>query len=85
MLTRIQSLIPLFLALCAGTAAAEIRHELVADVSADRIEADIRKLVGFGTRHTLSETESDTRGIGAARRWIEGEFRRISEDCGGCL
>ena len=63
----------------------EIRHQLAADVSAERIEADIEKLVSFGTRHTLSDTESDTRGIGAARRWIEAEFRRISEDCGGCL
>jgi hypothetical protein len=41
--------------------------------------------VDFGTRHTLSETASDTHGIGAARRWIEAEFRRISEACGGCL
>lgn len=65
--------------------AEEIRHDLVADVSADRIEADIRKLVGFGTRHTLSETQSDTHGIGAARRWIADEFRRISAECGGCL
>ncbi len=65
--------------------AGEIRHALVADVTAERIEHDIRKLVGFGTRHTLSETESDTRGIGAARRWIEEEFNTISRDCGGCL
>jgi hypothetical protein len=71
--------------LALATQAEEIRHELVADVSADRIETDIRKLVGFGTRHTLSETESDTRGIGAARRWIADEFRRISEECGDCL
>ncbi|GAB4536957.1 MAG: M20/M25/M40 family metallo-hydrolase [Parvularculaceae bacterium] len=60
-------------------------HELVEGVSAERIEADITKLVSFGTRHTLSETESDTRGIGAARRWIFEEFERISRDCGGCL
>ncbi|HEU4813706.1 MAG TPA: M28 family metallopeptidase [Xanthomonadaceae bacterium] len=53
--------------------------------SAERIEADIRTLVSFGTRHTLSETESDTRGIGAARRWIHAEFERISAACGGCL
>lgn len=63
----------------------DIRHELAADTSADRIEKDIRKLVGFGTRHTLSETQSESRGIGAARRWIESEFRSISADCGGCL
>ena len=43
--------------------------EIVRAVSADRIERDIRTLVGFGTRHTLSDTESETRGIGAARRW----------------
>jgi len=60
-------------------------HAQVADVSAERIEADIRKLVSFGTRHTLSETESDTRGIGAARRWIKSEFEAISKECGGCL
>ena len=50
-----------------------------------RIEADIRKLVSFGTRHTLSDASSETRGIGAARRWIRAEFERISRDCGGCL
>ncbi|MEL6227316.1 MAG: M28 family peptidase, partial [Pseudomonadota bacterium] len=60
-------------------------HQLAADVSADRIKADVEKLVSFGTRHTLSETESDTRGIGAARRWIFEEYTRISDACGGCL
>ena len=53
--------------------------------SAERIEPDVRTLVGFGTRHTLSDTTSATRGIGAARRWIEAEFRRISAACDGCL
>lgn len=53
--------------------------------SSDRIEADIRKLVSFGTRHTLSDTASKTRGIGAATRWIFNEFTRISKACGGCL
>ena len=56
-------------------------HGFVAEVSADRIEADIRHLAGFGTRHTMSDTKSDTRGIGAARRWIEAEFNRIAEGC----
>lgn len=60
-------------------------HHLQAAVSAERIESDIETLVGFGTRHTLSETESQTRGIGAARRWVAAEFGRISNDCGGCL
>ena len=50
-----------------------------------RIEADVTTLVNFGTRHTLSDTSSTTRGIGAARRWIYAEFERISAACGGCL
>jgi hypothetical protein len=60
-------------------------HGIVADVSADRIEADIRKLVGFGTRNTMSDTLSSTRGIGAARRWIKSQFDSISGTCGNCL
>jgi Zn-dependent M28 family amino/carboxypeptidase len=53
--------------------------------SAARIEADVRKLVSFGTRHTLSSQTDPARGIGAATRWIHDEFERISRDCGGCL
>ena len=60
-------------------------YDVAAAVSQERIEADVRRLVGFGTRHTLSDTVSATRGIGAARRWIRAEFERISADCGGCL
>ncbi|MBC52987.1 MAG: peptidase M28 [Gammaproteobacteria bacterium] len=60
-------------------------HDIAAATSAQRLEQDIATLAGFGTRHTLSDTESDTRGIGAARRWIKAEFDRISADCGGCL
>lgn len=59
--------------------------EIVSTVSADRIESDIRALVGFGTRNTLSDTLSPTRGIGAARRWIKAQFDSISEQCGQCL
>ena len=60
-------------------------HAIVAGASAARIEADVRRLAGFGTRHTLSDTVSQTRGIGAARRWIYAEFQHISRECGGCL
>ena len=60
-------------------------YEIVEAVSAERIEADIRKLAGFGTRNTLSDTVSDTRGIGAARRWIKSEFEKISAECNVCL
>ncbi|CAA9348302.1 MAG: Leucine aminopeptidase-related protein, partial [uncultured Gemmatimonadaceae bacterium] len=60
-------------------------HAVVAAVSPARMERDIRALVAFGTRHTMSDTLSRTRGIGAARRWLFAEFQRISRDCGGCL
>ena len=56
---------------------------IVKDISAQRIEANLRKLVGFGTRHTMSETVSDVRGIGAARRWIKGELDRCAAASGG--
>jgi Zn-dependent M28 family amino/carboxypeptidase len=59
--------------------------EIAASVSADRQKAVIAKLVSFGTRHTGSDTKSDKRGIGAARRWIASEFSSISKDCGGRL
>ena len=51
-------------------------ERIVADISAQRIEQHVRTLAGFHTRHTMSETGSDTRGIGAARRWIKREFER---------
>lgn len=60
-------------------------HAIGTAPSPTRIEADVRKLVSFGTRHTLSDKTSDTRGIGAATRWVHDEFERISHQCGGCL
>lgn len=60
-------------------------NRLTTQVSTARLRADVESMVGFGTRHTLSETESDTRGVGAARRWVEREFQTIGRDCGGCL
>lgn len=58
---------------------------IIESVSSARLESTVRALVGFGTRHTLSDTVSPARGIGAARRWVRTEFERISRECGGCL
>src|SRR5207244_2088229 len=55
------------------------------EVSAQRIEARIRKLAAFGTRNSNSDTASETRGIGAARRWIKAELERCARDSGGRL
>src|SRR5690606_35634539 len=60
-------------------------YEIIEAVSAERIENDIRELAGFGTRNTFSDTISQTRGIGAARRWIKSEFENVSSDCNRCL
>ncbi len=60
-------------------------YDIIENVSADRLQKDIQTLVGFGTRHTLSDTLSETRGIGAARRWIKAEFESISKNCNNCL
>ena len=60
-------------------------YSIIDAVSADRIEKDVRTLAGFGTRNTFSDTLSDTRGIGAARRFIKADFEKTSENCGDCL
>lgn len=55
------------------------------NVSAERLEKDVAKLVSFGTRHTLSSQTDPARGIGAAVDWGLEEFRRIGTQCDGCL
>ncbi|MGA9446217.1 MAG: M28 family metallopeptidase [Candidatus Sulfotelmatobacter sp.] len=58
-------------------------------VSAERIRANIEKLVSFGTRLTISAQDPAAigagRGVGAAREWLKSEFERYAKDCGGCL
>ncbi|TXE10659.1 M28 family peptidase [Gelidibacter salicanalis] len=60
-------------------------YDIIDAVSADRIEKDVQTLVNFGTRNTFSDTVSETRGIGAARRWIKKEFETISKECNNCF
>ncbi len=80
-------LFPLFFAFCCTVSAqTDTRvYDIISKVSSERITADITTLAGFGTRHTLSDTVSNTRGIGAARRWIKAEFDKISGNCNNCL
>jgi Zn-dependent M28 family amino/carboxypeptidase len=58
---------------------------IASEVSEAGQRAWIEKMVSFGTRSTISDQVSNTRGIGAARRWVESEFRSMSTACGGCL
>ncbi|WP_271855794.1 M28 family metallopeptidase [Patiriisocius marinus] len=60
-------------------------YDIISNVSAERLENDITTLANFGTRNTFSDTISNTRGIGAARRWIKNEFDGISRNCNNCL
>ncbi|GAC1489567.1 MAG: M20/M25/M40 family metallo-hydrolase [Gemmatimonadaceae bacterium] len=57
----------------------------IEDISASEIRATDSTLVVFGTRHTMSDTLSDRRGIGAARRYLFNKLEGYSQACGGCL
>jgi Peptidase family M28 len=63
--------------------------QAIHDVSPQRVQQTIEKLVSFGTRNTLSVNNPDaatsTQGIVAARNWIKSEFEHISSECNGCL
>jgi hypothetical protein len=60
-------------------------YEIIENISEERLKNDVTTLANFGTRNTFSDTLSNTRGIGAARRWIKSEFNKISKACDGCL
>ena len=60
-------------------------YDIIDAVSAERLEKDVQTLVDFGTRNTFSDTISNSRGIGAARRWIKSEFESISNSCNDCF
>ena len=60
-------------------------YGIIENISAQRIESDVRTLANFETRNTFSDTVSNKRGIGAARRWIKSEFDLISKECNNCL
>src|SRR5262245_5111244 len=71
-----------------GTSAGSVDDEIVrmvASVDAARLKSDVDKLAGFGTRHSLSDSKSDTRGIGAAARWLKARFDEIAPHAGGRL
>jgi len=85
MINKIIALVFLFFMLNTNAQTDISMYDIIDAISKERIEKDITKLANFGTRHTLSDTISNTRGIGAARRWIKNEFETISKDCNNCL
>ena len=72
-------------AACTAAAEQPILREISGSSDPGQLQATVQALVGFGTRHTLSDTASPKRGIGAARRWAQSRFEQIGRDCGGCL
>ena len=54
-------------------------------VDPEALRATITRLVSYGTRHSMSDTVSPDRGIGAARRWAKSRFESLRAACGGCL
>ena len=60
-------------------------YDIIDAVSAEQIKNNVKTLTEFGTRNTFSDTVSNTRGIGAARRWIKQKFDTISNECDDCL
>ena len=70
----------------AADAPEPVRHPELDAIAAAMSPKSLREfdaaLVGFGTRHTLSDTKSKSRGIGAARQWVKAQFERFSAACG---
>jgi hypothetical protein len=81
---KLAPILVLTLALLSAPAAAQEAAPADA-VSQQRLEADVARLVAFGTRHTLSSQDDPARGIGAALDWGAAQFAAMSADCGGCL
>jgi hypothetical protein len=78
-------MIPLLMGIFAVPVHAQDIPTILSQIRADSIDASVRTLANFHTRHTLSDTLSDTRGIGAARRWIYRTLNRYSTQSGGRL
>lgn len=60
-------------------------EKMIQEVKTENLEKIVKKLVSFGTRHTLSDTRSNTRGIGAAQRWVKSEFDNYAQASSGRL
>ncbi|WP_029270411.1 M28 family metallopeptidase [Flavobacterium sp. KJJ] len=59
--------------------------KMISEIKTENLEATILKLVSFGTRHTLSDTKSKTKGVGAAQQWVKSEFDKAALESGGRL
>ncbi|RLJ72829.1 M28 family metallopeptidase [Pedobacter alluvionis] len=58
---------------------------MVKNVNQDSLKSYISKMVSFGTRNTLSDIKSKTKGIGAARNWVVNKFNQFAKHSDGRL
>jgi len=59
--------------------------KMVKSVNADSLKSYITKMVSFGTRSTISDIKSKTKGIGAARNWVVSKFDQFAKQSDGRL
>lgn len=59
--------------------------KMVKSVNQDSLKLYITKMVSFGTRNTLSDVKSKTKGIGAARNWVVSKFNQFARQSDGRL
>ena len=59
--------------------------KMIDEISKEKIEQDVRKLVSFHTRHNMSLQNDPSQGIGAAWNWIKSEFEKNIEASDGRL
>jgi len=60
-------------------------EKMVKAVNPDSLKSYISKMVSFGTRNTLSDIKSKTKGIGAARNWVVSKFNQFAKQSDGRL
>lgn len=59
--------------------------KMIDEISKEKIEQSVRKLVSFHTRHNMSLQNDPSQGIGAAWNWIKSEFEKNIDASGGRL
>ncbi|MGC4100581.1 M20/M25/M40 family metallo-hydrolase [Ferruginibacter sp.] len=60
-------------------------ESMVREVSPDSMQSYIKALVALGTRNTLSNQSTNTRGIAAARNWVLRKYQEFAKQSGGRL
>jgi hypothetical protein len=87
---KLSSLVLLFTITCLCGAQTIITRDpdikkMVDEISKEKIEQHVRKMVSFQTRHNMSNQNDTSEGIGAAWNWIKAEMEKNIPASGGRL